>query len=101
MGAGGDAYEVGETVGLQVTFGSPDDPVDPTRVMVRVMDPAGRHAELTYGVDEALSRPEPGTYRLAVVAEIPGRWRYRFVGTGRRQGAFDGHFDVFDVTTEP
>jgi hypothetical protein len=97
--AGADVYEVGEHVGLAVTFGTPDAPVDPAQVVVRLMDPAGGTAELAYGMDPAVTRTAPGQYQVVVAATLPGRWRYRFVGTGRDRGAFDGYFDVFDLST--
>lgn len=97
----GDAYEVGENVGLAVTFGPAEAPIDPAVVTVRLMDPTGRRRELTFGVDEALVRTAPGSYQLVVVATVAGRWRYRFVGSGQRRGAFDGYFDVFDLSPGP
>jgi hypothetical protein len=36
-----------------------------------------------------------------LVASVPGRWRYRFVGTGRgMQAGHDGFFDVFDLAAD-
>lgn len=96
-GESAEVYELGENVGLAVTFGTPEAPVDPARVVVRLMDPVGGVCELTYGVHEALVRTDPGRYQVVLEATIPGRWRYRFVGSGRAQGALDGFFDVFDL----
>lgn len=96
--AASDAYELGEHVGLAASFGGPDAPVDPTRVVVRLMDPNGKRKELTYGIDEAVQRVAPGSYQVVLAATIAGRWRYRFVGSGSYHGAFDGVFDVFDLT---
>lgn len=98
MGGGADAYELGENVGLAVTFGPAEAPVDPSRVTVRLMDPAGKRKELIFGVDEPLVRTGPGSYQVVVLATEPGRWRYRFVGSGTHNGAFDGYFDVFDMS---
>lgn len=95
-----DVYELGENVGLAVTFGGPDAPLDPAVVTIRLMDPDGRRMELTYGVDEAVVRTGPGSYQVVVAATVAGRWRYRFVGSGDRRGAFDGFFDVFDLRPE-
>ena len=101
VGDGPDLYEVGDQVGLAVQFGTPDAPVDPPRVLVRLRDPEGRTAELTYGNDAAVVRTAPGAYQVVVVATIPGRWRYRFVGTGRgTQAGHDGFFDVFDLAID-
>lgn len=88
---------MGEHVGLAATFGTADAPIDPSRVIVRVMDPTGRRKELTFGVDDGVTRVAPGSYQVVVAATVPGRWRYRFVGSGSHHGAFDGHFDVFDI----
>ena len=94
--AGAEVYEVGDQVGLAVQFGTTEDPLDPGRVEVRIKDPEGRSANLTYGVDEAVVRVAPGSYQLVVVAGVPGRWQYRFVGMNPL-GEHSGFFDVFDL----
>ena len=93
---GGEVYEVGDQVGLAVQFGTPDDPLDPSRIEVRVRDPQGRSALLTYGVDPAVVRVAPGAYQLVLEASVPGRWQYRFVGINPK-GEHNGFFDVFDL----
>ncbi len=95
--SGAEVYEVGDQVGLAVRFGTPDEPLDPDRVEVRVRDPQGRTVDLRYGRDLAVVRTMPGAYELVVVAEVPGRWRYRFVGMGSVRAEHDGFFDVFDL----
>lgn len=96
--AGTEVYEIGDQVGLAVQFGSEEDPVDPSRVVISVKDPDGRTAQLTFGSDAAVLRTSPGAYQVVVVATIPGRWQYRFVGYGRGMRAeHDGYFDVFDL----
>jgi hypothetical protein len=96
--AGPDVYEVGEQVGLAARFGTEDDPFDPDRLIVRVRDPDGRTADLTYGRDAAVVRTGPGAFQVIVTATIPGRWWYRFVAIGGRSRAeHDGFFDVFDL----
>ncbi len=96
--AGAEAYEVGEQVGLAARFGTDEEPFEPTRVIVRVRDPEGRTAELTYGVVDAVVRTAPGSYQVVLTASTPGRWRYRFVALGGRARAeHDGYFDVFDL----
>jgi hypothetical protein len=101
VGDGADLYELGDQVGLAVQFGTAESPFDPPRVIVRLRDPEGRTAELAYGTDAAVVRTAPGAYQVVVVATIPGRWRYRFVGTGRgTQAGHDGFFDVFDLATD-
>jgi hypothetical protein len=99
---GAEVYEVGDQVGLGAQFGAADSPVDPTRVLVSIRDPEGRTVVLTYGTDAAVLRTAPGSYQVVVVATVAGRWQYRFVGTGGgiRRGEYDGHFDVFDITTD-
>jgi hypothetical protein len=96
--ASADVYEVGEQVGLGVRFGTEEEPFEPTRVIVRLRDPQGRTAELTYGVHDALVRSSPGCYQVVVTASIPGRWHYRFVGlSGMARAEHEGFFDVFDL----
>jgi hypothetical protein len=100
MAAAAELYELGDQVGLSVQFGSPKKPIDPARVHVRVRDPEGRTAELTYGKDQSVVRTAPGEYQVVIVATLPGRWRYRFVGLGRVRGEHDGFFDVFDLSAD-
>ena len=97
--AGAEVYEVGDQVGLAVQFGTAEEPVDPSGVEVRVRDPEGRTADLRYGRDEGVTRIAPGAYQVVIVASVPGRWRYRFVGMGPVRADHDGFFDVFDLGT--
>lgn len=102
-----EVYERGDQVGLAVRFGSRDDekgsqesPVDPSRVTTSVRDADSRMAKLASGSDTAVIRTAPGNYQVVIAASIAGRWRYRFVGTGRGlQAGSDGYFEMFDLTT--
>jgi hypothetical protein len=98
--AGAEVYEVGDQVGLAVQFGTPEDPVDPTAVEIRVRDPEGRTVDLRYGRDISVARTAPGAYQVVIVASVPGRWRYRFVGMGPVRADHDGYFDVFDLARD-
>ncbi len=101
MAVGAEVYEVGDQVGLAVYFGSEDDPFDPSRVEIRVRDPEGRTAQLLYGSDAGVMRTGPGSYQVVIMATLPGRWHYRFVGTdGLARAEHDGFFDVFDLRFE-
>ncbi len=98
-----DVYELGEQVALAARFGTDEEPFEPSRVLVRVRDPQGRTAELTYGTHDAVVRTGPGSYQVVVTVSVPGRWIYRFVGMGDRAGGraraeHEGFFDVFDLT---
>ncbi|MEW6155622.1 MAG: hypothetical protein AB1673_16805 [Actinomycetota bacterium] len=98
MANGAEVYEVGDEVGIGVQFGTPDEPVDPRQVEVRVQGPDGRSAHLAFGKDEAVQRVAPGAYQMVVTATVAGRWKYRFVGI-RPNGAHEGYFDVFDLAS--
>lgn len=101
VGGGTELYELGDQVGLAVQFGTQEDPVDPSRVMISVRDPQGRTAQLRFGGDEAVVRVAPGAYQVVVVAALPGRWQYRFVGYGKGiRAEHEGYFDVFDLATD-
>ena len=96
--AGSDVYEVGEQIALGARFGTDEEPFEPSKVIIRVRDPHGRGAELTYGKDGGVEKVGPGSYQVVVTATVPGRWRYRFVGLGRMARAeHEGFFDVFDL----
>ena len=99
--AGSDVYEVGEQIALAARFGTEEEPFEPSRVIIRVRDPEGHRAELTYGEHESVVRTGPGLYEVVVAASVPGRWHYRFVGLGNRARAeLEGFFDVFDLNSD-
>jgi len=98
VGSGTEVYELGDRVGVAVQFGTPEEPIDPSRVMVTVRDPQGRRAEMRFGDHPAVVRVAPGNYQIVLEAGVPGRWIYRFVGYGRMLRAeHEGYFDVFDL----
>jgi len=99
VSTGAEVYEVGDQVGLAIQFGTPESPVDPSGVEVRVRDPQGRSARLTFGKDEAVTRVAPGVYQVVITAGVPGRWQYRFVGV-KPHGEHNGFFDVFDLGSD-
>jgi hypothetical protein len=72
-------YDVGDGVELVATLlNVAGQLVDPPTVRCRVRDPGGTVTTYTYGVDMALIRDGPGTYRLRIAVQQPGYWWYRW-----------------------
>lgn len=83
-------YKVGATVVLSLTVTDPDTAqlVDPDTVTATVRRPDGMTSAPT------VSHPSVGVYRVSVVADAEGPWRYRFVGTGAYAGVAEGAFII-------
>ena len=64
---------------------NPDQLLDPEIVSLRVMDPQGEERVMTP------VRDDEGRYHADVLADIPGRWWWRWEADG---GVEDGFFDV-------
>lgn len=67
---------------------------DPTTLVATVKNPAGTETSYTYGTDSEITKQSVGDYTLRVLANMPGRWRYRWVATGTANLAIEGWFNV-------
>ena len=71
------------------------NPYDPAVVAFQVRAPGSVSATThTYGADAAVVRDSVGIYHDDVSAETPGRWHYRWQGTGSGQAADEHEFHV-------
>jgi hypothetical protein len=76
-------YEIGDAVYVSGTFRSLAGVLaDPTDVTCDVMKPDGTAGEAT-----DLAQVSTGIWSATIEPDIPGRWRYRFAGTGAVQRA--------------
>lgn len=70
---------------------------DPTVVVFRYSQEGQPTITLVYSVDAALARDSTGIYHVDIdTSAKPGRWLYRWQGSGTIQAAFDGMFLVGD-----
>lgn len=88
-----DTVNKGELRRVQGAFiDTADQPVDPTTVTLKVMDPSGNIDTYTYSA--TLIRASQGVYYRDVDADEEGDWHYWWVSTGTGQGAEPGQFLV-------
>lgn len=78
-----NAYDVGDMRRLSVTFtDSTGASADPTGITFRVRAPDGVVTAYVYGTDVELARTAAGAYYVDYLLAKPGRYSYRFEGTG-------------------
>lgn len=68
--------------------------IDPSTLVINVVDPAGVKTTYTYGSDEAVVRTGVGKFYVEFVVSISGVWSYDFATTGPVVGADNGTFSV-------
>jgi hypothetical protein len=81
-------FKPGARIRLAAIFRDPanrDQLLDPEIVSLRVMDPQGEERDMTP------VRDDEGRYHADVLADIPGRWWWRWEADG---GVEEGFFDV-------
>ena len=84
-----NTYDIGDLVRLDATFTGLDGvPSTPTTTVCTVRRPDGTEET---PVPQTAS---PGALYALVAATMPGRWHYRWVGTGVVQAAEEGVFVV-------
>jgi hypothetical protein len=57
-------------------------PVDPTTVMLTILDGNGEETVWTYGGTGSITRSSQGLYQAPVYLDVPGGWSLKWVGTG-------------------
>jgi hypothetical protein len=81
-------FKPGARIRLAAIFRDPanrDQLLDPEIVSLRVMDPQAQERDMTP------VRDDEGRYHADVLADIPGRWWWRWEADGRIE---DGFFDM-------
>jgi hypothetical protein len=87
-------YAEGTPVRVSATFRVAGVETDPTTVTAIIRDPDGVERTYLYGTDAELVRDDAGDYHVDVDAGPPGRWIYRFAGTGVASAAAEQVFLV-------
>lgn len=92
-----NTYEVDATVTLQAKFTDLDGvPADPTDVVFRMIEPDDTETTYTFGVDDAVTNPEVGTYLVEWLVTQAGTHCWRFKGTGEVTALRTRRFDAVD-----
>lgn len=85
-------YNLNATTELAATFTNEDDELtDPTTVSLSVLPPDGDQDDYTGG---QIDNPSVGLYTMVLLLDQPGRWHWRFTGTGDVEQVKDGYLIV-------
>ncbi len=71
-----------------------DLPYDPANLSFRVSVNGGAETVYEYGTDAEVEREEEGIYELILLADQPGKWRWRAEITGTISLAVEGAYEV-------
>lgn len=82
-------YDIGDRVTLSATFTEDGAAVDPDTVTCYV-----KHEDAASRTTVSSSKVGTGSYEAQVDPSTPGRWYYRFEGTGEYMAAAEGSFIV-------
>lgn len=87
-----NSYPIKSAVRLSVTFTdlTTNQPVDPTTVKLRVMDPTKTEMDFT----GTILHPSTGVYQQVIVPTVPGVWKVRWEATGAVIAASEKRFEV-------
>lgn len=88
-------YAVGDRATLTVTFRNfAGTLTNPTTVVLRVRRDRDEEKEYEFGEDSEITRNSVGMYTAEFVIDEPGRYAYRWEGSGTLDSVFE---DVFFV----
>lgn len=87
-------YDIGDEVTATVGFEAGGLDTDPTTVQFFLQNPAGVETSYTYNVDATVQRDDVGDYHADIEPNLPGLWRWRFVGSGNMDAVLLGAFYV-------
>jgi len=88
-------YDLNDTVGASVTFAVDAVNTDPAMVTFNFIAPeSGTETVYTFGTDAEVVQDSTGQYHVDFVVNEPGRWWYRWEGTGAAAGVEQGYIDV-------
>lgn len=89
-------HDVGDTARLPTMItNAAGSAVDPSQLALRVWNPNQAMTVYTYGGTPAVSASgTAGSYYVDLMLDQPGRWVYRWEGTGGNSAAEQGEFRV-------
>ena len=89
-----EPFDVGDQVTFFVDFtNAAGTAANPSTVTLKVENPDGTQTTYAQG---SLSNPSTGRWEKAVTVDKPGRWWFRFEGTGSIQLAQEDYVQVRD-----
>ena len=82
-------YDVSDVAKLTAAFTEVESeaPVDPTTLVLKIVDPAGTVTTWTYGIGIEIVRVSQGVYFFLLLLTVSGTYYYRWEGTGAAQAA--------------
>jgi hypothetical protein len=87
-----NTYDIGDLVRVSAAFATSGGvATDPTTVTLKVQSPAGTETTYTYALTE-VTKGSVGNYYKDLTITLPGRWVYRWIGTGAVVAASEAHF---------
>jgi hypothetical protein len=86
-------YELGQLVSLSATFRTGGTVEDPTTVTMTLKKANQPLQTFVFGASN-IERLSKGVYRLAVTSDVPGVWKYRWIGTGLVETSAKNQFIV-------
>lgn len=88
-------FDINDTVCAQRNFAANGQPIDPSVVKVKYMDPSSNVTGwLVYGTDTAVEKVDNGQYLLRISADEAGTWRCRWESSGTYASAVEDQFYV-------
>lgn len=84
VGSGLPLFDFGATArfDLTVTDVTTGALLDPSTLVLTLMNPAGLTTTLTYGTDTAVTKSATGTYAIETIVNVAGGWTYKITATG-------------------
>jgi hypothetical protein len=95
-----DRWTLGDTPRLRAAFSVDNVLTNPTDVSLSIERPDGITVEFTWPPDGDIVNQSTGVFIANVLADAPGKWVYRFVGTGAAVGASEGEYIVESSSLE-
>lgn len=88
-----NTYDIGEGVWVQGTWRVDGELTDPDEVVIDIRNPVG-DIDTFLDTSPEMEHPGDGVFRVVVIPDLPGRWRYRVKGTGAASAIDESEFRV-------
>jgi hypothetical protein len=87
-----NTYVKGAKIALTCVFRVNGVLTDPTTVTLKVIAPETAQANYTYPA--SVNKDGTGQFSKVITGGTPGRWKYRWEGTGAAEQVAEGYFTV-------